>query len=491
MQSIRTPTCVNYETGRSALSGRYVLVSIPTGFQLRQFVHSGIVDMLQARGIQVAVVSPAHGGEGFANELPAGVELHSVNLTPGVLRRRYWVARQHLLLDSEPTATLRQKRRDLRRRYWGVALMTHATNRVLRQVPWLRRKLLRWEQLILRDRDLETIVARRPFDLMLLGSPGYEKQDAFLLHLAVRRRIPVAAAILSWDNLSSKGVVNPSPDRLFVWSDHMRHEAITLQGIAADRIIKTGTAVHDVFAHADRFGSRAENLRRLGLDPQRHLLFYGSSHGGNLSDEVEFVKDIARWVETDALGVPCQLWVRLHPQAVSGPYKIPIEPYLQLASPRVKIELPPVRNSALMWDLPQNDLTHLVALLRDASVVVNIGSTLSIDAAILDRPVISLGYDPCGELPYDRSVRRYYSYTHVSHLVRVGAVQIATSSNDLRDKITTYLKQPELDKDGRRRIVEQIFGQVDGRSAHRIVSALCAMLTSPLVSSNGARGHDA
>jgi hypothetical protein len=46
----------------------------------------------------------------------------------------------------------------------------------------------------------------------------------------------------------------------------MRDEAMNLYGIAPDRLIETGTAVHDVFAHVNRFGTRSENLQRLGLD---------------------------------------------------------------------------------------------------------------------------------------------------------------------------------------------------------------------------------
>jgi CDP-Glycerol:Poly(glycerophosphate) glycerophosphotransferase len=241
-------------------------------------------------------------------------------------------------------------------------------------------------------------------------------------------------------------------------------------------IFETGAPLYDLFANASRFGSRAENLQHLGLDPSRRLIFYGTNHAAHFPDEVEVVKRVARWVEADFLGVPCQLWVRLHPQAVSGPYKVPAEPYRKLASKRVKIEFPPVRDSNLSWDLPTDDIEHLVRLLRDADTVINMASTLSIDAAILDRPVVSIAFDPSGDLPYEKSVRRYYDYTHMSHVVRAGAVQLAKSPDDLRDKIIAYLKHPEWDREGRRRIVEQQFGRVDGQAARRVAEQVMAMV---------------
>ena len=167
--------------------------------------------------------------------------------------------------------------------------------------------------------------------------------------------------------------------------------------------------------------------------------------------------------------MPCQLLVRLHPQAVTGPYKLLTGQYLSLASERVKIELPPVRDSKLLWDLPESDLEHLVRVLRDADVVINTASTISIDAAIFDRPVVAVAYDPAGDIPYERSVRRYYDYTHMSHVVRAGAVRLARSPDELRQKIVDYLRQPDLDREARRHIVEQQFGRVDGNSAARVV----------------------
>jgi hypothetical protein len=303
-------------------------------------------------------------------------------------------------------------------------------------------------------------------------------QDACLLHAAVQRRIPVVAAIMSWDNLSSKGLVNPRPDHVLVWSDHMRQEAIDIQGIPPERIIETGSLVHDSFATASRYGSRAENLRHLGLDPQRRLIFYGTNHAGAFPDEVEVVKRIVRWVEDDALGTPCQLWVRLHPQAVSGPFAVAAEPYRSLASARVKIEFPPLFDSNLLWDFPKSDLEHLVRVLRDADVVINMGSTLALDAAILDRPVIGIAYDPSGDRPYDQSIRRYYDWTHMANVVHAKAMQLANSPEELRQKIVAYLKDPALDREGRRRIVEQQFGRIDGASSERVVDAISQVLQS-------------
>jgi hypothetical protein len=127
-----------------------------------------------------------------------------------------------------------------------------------------------------------------------------------------------------------------------------------------------------------------------------------------------------------------------------------------------------------LWELPKDDLEHLVRLLRDADVVMNSGSTLAIDAAILDRPVICIAYDPAGTLPIGRN----YEFTHIANVIREVAARLATSSEDLQQKVVTYLNHPDLDREGRRRIVEQQLGRVDGCSAKRTVAAILNLIQS-------------
>jgi CDP-Glycerol:Poly(glycerophosphate) glycerophosphotransferase len=456
-----------------------VLVSIPSGFQLRQFVHSGVLDLLLKRGFQALIVSPNGIGEGFAEQIhKRGVEVCPINLkNQGPLSWRYWLARHQILLNGQPTETMRQAMVDFRKRHLGLALVADTCNGLMRLFPGLRKKALQWEYLLLRRADLEKLLSTKPVDLILLGSPGFMEQDALLLHAGVRRGIPVAAAIMSWDNLSSKGLINPHPDRLLVWSDYMKGEAVELQGFSAERVVETGAPLYDIFANAGRFGTRRENLEGLGLDPERRLIFYGTNHAAFFPDEIEVVKRVAQWVEEDSLGQSCQLVIRLHPQAITGPYKLQTDPYLSLASKRVKVEFPPVRNSSLPWELPKSDIEHLVRLLRDADVVINTASTISIDAAVLDRPVVCIAYDPAGDLPYEKSVRRYYDFTHMANVVRAGAAQLATSPEGLREKLVNYLEKPDLDRPGRQRIVKQQFGRVDGLSAARLVEQAAALIS--------------
>ena len=48
-----------------------------------------------------------------------------------------------------------------------------------------------------------------------------------LLRSAIRRGIPTAVMVWSWDHLSSKALIRDVPDALFVWNDVQKREAMT------------------------------------------------------------------------------------------------------------------------------------------------------------------------------------------------------------------------------------------------------------------------
>src|SRR5882724_17483 len=120
-----------------------VLISIPTGFQLRQFVHSGVLDLLLGYGCRAMIVSPNRPGEGFTAQLEQNdVEVAALKIRTGPLLRRYWAARQHLFVKDGPTDTLRRKREDLKRAYPGVALTARLGSNLFYSFPSLRQLAL-------------------------------------------------------------------------------------------------------------------------------------------------------------------------------------------------------------------------------------------------------------------------------------------------------------------------------------------------------------
>ena len=129
-------------------------------------------------------------------------------------------------------------------------------------------------------------------------------------------------------------------------------------------------------------------------------------------------------------------------------------------------------------EILKSDMQHLADVLFHSAITITTCSTMSIDASAFDRPVINIAFDGWEKRPFHESVRRYYalSYTHYQPIVKSGGVRIAWNFDELVTLIHQYLKDPALDKKGRRRIVEEQCYKLDGKSGERIADSIISSL---------------
>jgi hypothetical protein len=82
--------------------------------------------------------------------------------------------------------------------------------------------------------------------------------------------VPTGVCVASWDNLTSKALMRPVPDRVFLWNEIQRQEAEELHDVPAGRIVVTGAQCFDQwFDRTPR--PREVFFDQLGLDPARPM----------------------------------------------------------------------------------------------------------------------------------------------------------------------------------------------------------------------------
>jgi hypothetical protein len=85
---------------------------------------------------------------------------------------------------------------------------------------------------------------------------------------------PTALCVWSWDHLSSKAILRSVPDRIFVWNDTQRHEALTLHGVRSDQIVVTGAQCFDQWFDRRPSTDRGTYCRKVGLPGDGPFLLY-------------------------------------------------------------------------------------------------------------------------------------------------------------------------------------------------------------------------
>jgi len=140
-----------------------------------------------------------------------------------------------------------------------------------------------------------------------------------LLRSVRSRQVPAAVCVWSWDHLSSKAIIRDVPDRVFVWNDVQRNEAVEMHGVPSDRVVVTGALCFDRWFDRGPARGRAEFARRVGLpDDRRFILWVCSALFPGSPSEAEYVM---RWAahlraSTDPRVRDAAILIRPHPSRV-------------------------------------------------------------------------------------------------------------------------------------------------------------------------------
>lgn len=190
---------------------------------------------------------------------------------------------------------------------------------------------------------------------------------------AHRLGIPIAFLPFSWDNLTNRGLVRIAPDRVLVWNDHQKREAVTYHDVPEDRIVVTGAPRFDDFFAMRPSATREEFCARARLDPSRPFLLYLCSSHFVAPEEVSFVRTWAHAVRQDAAAGQCGILVRPHPAN---------------AEPWEGVDLADIPHAAVWTEPPKVQADPaLYDSLFHCAAVAGLNTSAMIEAGILGKAV--------------------------------------------------------------------------------------------------------
>jgi hypothetical protein len=205
---------------------------------------------------------------------------------------------QHKLFDDTPMLRERSRERT-------PGLFVTIADAVGRYARWSRRPieaLSRWlERATPDDAAARAFVEQERPDLVLV-TPLIALGSSQIDYLRAARSlgIPTALCVGSWDHLSSKALIREVPDRIFVWNDTQKREAVTLHRVPASRIVVTGAQCFDKWFNRAPSRDRETFCRQIGLPADRPILLYVCSAPFSGSPpEAPFVVDWIRRIRTN------------------------------------------------------------------------------------------------------------------------------------------------------------------------------------------------
>jgi hypothetical protein len=314
---------------------------------------------------------------------------------------------------------------------------------------------------------LQRLQANRP-DVIVTTGPFQFEQPA-VIAAAKNIGIPTLALIPSWDNLSTKNRMVFKYDGYLVWSEQTKHELHHFYPQSRHvPVYVMGAPQFDTFFQPQFFQSREAFCASQGLKPNLPIILYAVG-SPNFLQEHHGAVYLAEKVVRGELG-EVQMIVRPHPIHDNGQMRRLFDRF----APDVILQQTSEAGTPLNARSQDNEgITQWVNTIRHADVVVNLSSTVTVDAAILDRPIVNLDYDPEPGRPNQALVKDVnHLWTHFKPIAESGGVWLVMNSEELVEAVKTYLVHPELHRERRRWIAEYVCGFLDGRCGERMAEAI-------------------
>jgi len=326
-------------------------------------------------------------------------------------------------------------------------------------------------------RKAETAACRRllrEMDARILFCSHQRPHNIVPATLAARELgVPSAVFIFSWDNLSSKGRMPVRFDHYLVWSALMRDELRHYYpDVRPEQIHIVGTPQFDPYADDSLAQPREQFFAKVGADPSRPLICFSGGDLMTCPDDTGHLTALLRLIREDRIHGRPQVLARPSPADDGARYD------------ELRRQFPELLYVPPLWRRPaergwagltpsREDVAMLANLVRHADLNVNMASTMTLDFAVHDKPVVNLAFDASEPPVFGAPIWEiYYRYEHYRHVVKSGAARFARSPEELAEHVNAYLADPSLDRANRRALLDLEVGWPIGQSTSKTIEVL-------------------
>lgn len=466
-------------------SNKTVFIVISRSFLTRNILRSGTLEHLKKRGYRIIVFFqareiPQHLKEEFEDEQ---VTLHAFMVVPHWFHRRINILKRYFLDTHISNLIVRFETR-IRVKLPSGLITSPAPSRltiltrlsllkILSRLGFAKRlfRLLELHMFPQNNTDVSGYFKKYAPEAVLSTSliSGF---DVLFLKEAHRRGVKTISMPKGWDNVTKE--YYPFIPDIFASPNEISSTcAVTLQDMSPKRVRTVGLPQFDWYARPEVRRTREEHLLAKGLDPTRKVVFFGSE-GAWSQNDWHIAELLYEWIKTDALGAPAQLFVRPHYSDVQSPKFDNLR-----GKPHVFVDDYQMVDFLVdKWDPTVADTIDFTNSIFHADVVVNIASSLSLDAACADRPVVLVGFGCEFEGEKDVTIPKLYGSDHIRWLEEAGGTDRADSPEELKKIVTRALQNPAWRAEGRESLRTGLCYRVDGKSSERLANLVSEVVES-------------
>lgn len=303
--------------------------------------------------------------------------------------------------------------------------------------------------------------------LVLTAAPGLHPFDTYAILCAKKAGIPSVAMNMGLDNLTVYPRHIRPVDYLIVWNKMNKEQAIKWHGYNKNNVFVSGAMRFDhYFIPSKKEKSREEFLQSKGLDSKAKTVLYAAKTYGMFYKN--FINNFIQWQKENVFGEPVNLFVRVHPLDSLSDF----EEFFNVAGVHIERAAADLKQDdkekGHKVEMNEDDLINLKDTLKYCDVCVTITSTMVVELFLFDKPVVT------SAVPDGRTAG--LKFLHNQPYFENKALRVAHTYEEIKKYLAEYLKSPELDCEGRKKVVEYMAGPSDGLAYKRNVDFLDTIL---------------
>ena len=482
--------------GSKGFMTKRIFISADHGMAIIYFLQSDVVPTLLAAGVEVVVLTDDDTKEKIASRFTQrglifeGLRLKQANeyakkIQPrlqwllGYLRRVGGSRRINTeAMDSHIWEVWGENGWKFRLGIWIPSALTIL---LLRNFSFARKYLVKLQNRFTTNIYSDLFDKYQP-DMVIASTPGW-RMDRYLLRESARRGIPNMTVIVGWDNSSSYNISGADVQWATCWSELQKEELVKGSDWNPEHVHVGGIPSYDGYFRKQWLMPRDEYFELHGLDPKRKLISYASSFV-HFAPNFPNIEALAKLVSSDSLAEPSQLLIRLHPSHFQDKPKIFADERAQVFElekkyPNVHVVQPVALGGSLGY-YGGEDMDEKSSMMAYSDVVVTVYSTMLVETAVHDTPMIAATIDVPGgwnkKGKFSLSLKEIGDWPTHKRFREAKAGRVASTEKELRSMLNAYLKNPSLDYPERRKFIEDEITFTDGTSGRRTAEFILKVL---------------
>jgi hypothetical protein len=264
-----------------------------------------------------------------------------------------------------------------------------------------------------------------------------------IVNYANQQGIKTATVIYSWDNVPKARLIS-SYNYYFVWSKLMQDEMQLLYPERnTNQIEVVGTPQFEFYFDTKLHLTKEAFFNKYNLDLSKKTICF-TSNDTSLPYDPNYLEDICEeLLKIETQNRP-QIIFRINPFDKSGRFKNVVSKYknsITEIQPDWRTENPDDDHFINIFP-SYNDISLLVNTVLHSDVVINLGSTMAHDFAVLNKPCLYLNYNPVPNSTL--KVEDVYEFQHFRSMKNLEAVGWINSKEELGVMVLKALNSPEL-----------------------------------------------